>query len=389
MPTKYIPLVWAMLWRSRTRTWLTFLSVAVAFLLYGLLQAVGAGFSGATRLTNDDVLMVTHRFGPTKPMPYAHRGRIAAVPGVAVVSPMVFFGGSYQDPKNTMPSFATDPRTFFATDARFLLAPDQLEAFIKTRTGAVAGRDLAEKYGWKIGDRIPLASPWAKKDGSRDWTFDLVGIHTMNREKVGDTLSSIQLLINYDYFDEARQYPGVVTIFMVRIDDPARAVEIGKAIDALFRNSSSETRTQTQGEFVVSFVKQVGDVGLMLSAILAAVFFTLVLVAGNTMMQAFRERIPELAVLKTIGYTDRAVAGLVLVESLLLCTAAGALGLALAFLAVPPVRELVAQFLPALGLTPAVLVEGLALALVLGVIAAAIPAWRSARLGVVEALASR
>lgn len=386
---RFLPLVWAMLWRSRTRTWLTFLSIALAFLLYGLLQAVNSGFTGAVRLTNDDVLMVAHRFGPTKPLPYAYRSRIESVPGVTVVSPMVFFGGSYQDPKNTIPSFATDPRTFFSTDARFLLPPEQVEAFIRTRTGAVAGRDLADKYGWKIGDRIPIKGLWAKKDDSYDWTFDLVGIHTMNEAKVGKNLSSIQMLVNYEHFDEARKYPGLVTIFATRIADPAQATDISKAIDAQFRNSGNETRTQTQGEFVVGFIKQVGDVGLMLSAILAAVFFTLVLVAGNTMMQAFRERIPELAVLKTLGFTDAGVAALVLVESLLLCVCAGVAGLGLALLLIPPIREMVAQFFPALGLSTAALFEGLALTFALGLVAACIPAWRSTRMTVVDALADR
>jgi putative ABC transport system permease protein len=386
---KFFPLVWSMLWRSRARTWLTFLSIAVAFLLFGLLQAVNSGFSGAVRLTNDDVLMVTHRFGPTRQLPYAHRGRIEAVPGVAVVSPMVFFGGSYQDPKNTIPSFATDPRTFFATDARFLLPPEQIKVFSETRTGAVAGRDLADKYGWKIGDRIPLTSLWAKKDGSRNWEFELVGIHTMNEQIVGKSLSSVQLLLNYDYFDEARQYAGLVTIFAVRIKDPSQTAEVSKAIDQLFLNSGNETRTQTQGEFVVSFIKQVGDVGLILSSILAAVFFTLMLVAGNTMMQAFRERIPELAVLKTLGFTGRRVATLVVAESLLLCVTAGVLGLGLALLSIPPIREAVAQFFPALALRGSALAAGAVLAIALGLLAAVIPAWKSARLTVVDALAAR
>lgn len=386
---RFLPLVWAMLWRSRARTWLTLLSIVVAFLLFGLLQAVHSGFSGIVRVTNDNVLMVAHRFGPTKQLPYTHRSRIEAVPGVVVVSPMVFFGGAYQDPKNTFPSFATDPRTFFDTDARFLLAPEQRAAFIETRGGAVAGHDLARKYGWKIGDRIPLSSLWSKKDGSRHWEFTLVGIHTMNEALVGKSLSSIQMFLNYEGFDEARKAAGLVTVFSTRIRDPAQAAAVGKAIDAQFRNSGNETRTQTQGEFLVSFVKQIGDVGVILSSILGAVFFTLALVAGNTMMQAFRERIPELAVLMTLGFSSRQVAGLVIAESLLLCMAGGVLGLGLALLFMPGVREAVAQFFPALALPNSAVAVGVALAAALGLLAATIPAWKSARLTVIEALSAR
>jgi putative ABC transport system permease protein len=252
--------------------------------------------------------------------------------------------------------------------------------------GAVAGRELAQKNGWKIGDRIPLNSS-PKKDGSTVWEFQLVGLMDLDDRRVGQHVPMMNLYVRFDYYDELTPWPGHVVWYAVRVKDPKRASAVAKAIDREFANSELETRTQTMAEFQRGFLKQFGDVGLIMSSILGAVFFTLLLVAGNTMMQAYRERVPELAVLKTLGFTDHRVAALVLAESLLLCGFAAAIGMVLAAVAIPMIRDAMAQFLAGLTLENLTLAAAAVLALALGMLAALVPAWRSARLSVIEALA--
>ena len=385
---KFFPLVWVMLWRSKARTWLTFLSIVVAFLLFGLLQSVTGAFNAGVRLAADDLLLVTYRQGLTKLLPLAYGSRIEKIDGVQYVDPEMYVGGYYQDPKNQLQTIAVDPSLFGKLDSRVLVADDQLKAFRDVRMGAVAGRDLAEKNGWKLGERIPLkAGP--KKDGSSDWEFQLVGLYELDDKRFGQHIPAAGLFVRFDYYEELSPYPGHVLWYALKIRDPRRASAIGKAIDREFQNSEFETRTQTQAEFQRGFIKQFGDVGLMMSAILGAVFFTLLLVAGNTMMQAFRERVPELAVLKTVGFTDRQVAALVVAESLLLCLFAAAVGIGLASLVIPPIRNAMAQFLAGLSLEHKTLVAAPLLAVAIGALAALIPAWRSARLTVVDALAAK
>jgi putative ABC transport system permease protein len=375
-----------MLWRSKPRTWLTFLSIVAAFLLFGLLQSVTGAFQAGVRLAADDQLMVTYRQGLTKLLPVGYLGRIQRIDGIALAEPNMWLGGWYGNEKNQLQTIAVGVETFPGFDDRILIAKDQLEAFRSTRMGAIAGRDLALKNGWKVGDRIPVnAQP--KKDGSPVWEFQLVGIMDLDDKRFGQHIPAMQFYVRYDYYDELTPWPGHVVWFAVRIKDPRQASAIGKAIDREFANSEFETRTQTMAEFQRGFLKQFGDVGLIMSSILGAVFFTLLLVAGNTMMQAYRERVPELAVLKTLGFTDRRVALLVLAESLLLCGSAAAIGMLLASAAIPPIRSAMAQFLAGLTLENVTLALAAVLAMALGVLAALIPAWRSARLSVIEALA--
>lgn len=383
---KFFPLVWAMLWRSKARTWLTFLSIVVAFLLFGLLQSIGGAFEAGIRLSADDQLFVLYRQGFTKLLPYAYRSRIAKIDGVELVDAVMFMGGWYQDPKNQMQVLAVDPELFGKIDPRVVIEPDQLAQFRSVRIGAVAGRDLAAKYGWKVGDRIPLKSS-PKKDGTQDWEFQLVGLYELDEKAMGQHVVADNLFVRYDYTNEVTPWPDHVVMFMVKVADPKRAGAIGQAIDREFRNSELETRTQTPAEFQRGLLKQFGDIGVIMRSILGAVFFTLVLVAGNTMMQAFRERVPELAVLKTLGFTDRRVAALIVVESLLLCGSAAVVGVALSGAIVPRIRDAVGQFLAAMTLEHVTMALAAALALGLGAAAALVPAWRSARLSVIDALA--
>jgi putative ABC transport system permease protein len=383
---KFLPLIWAMLWRSKTRTWLTFLSIVVAFLLFGLLQSVTGAFEAGVRLAADDQLMVTYRQGLTKLLPTSYLSRIQRIDGVALADGNMWVGGWFRDQKNQIATIAVSHETFPQFDDRILIAEDQLQAFRTTRMGAVAGRELAQKNGWKIGDRIPLNSS-PKKDGSTVWEFQLVGLMDLDDRRVGQHVPMMNLYVRFDYYDELTPWPGHVVWYAVRVKDPKRASAVAKAIDREFANSELETRTQTMAEFQRGFLKQFGDVGLIMSSILGAVFFTLLLVAGNTMMQAYRERVPELAVLKTLGFTDRRVAALVLAESLLLCGFAAAIGMVLAAVAIPMIRDAMAQFLAGLTLENLTLAAAAVLALALGMLAALVPAWRSARLSVIEALA--
>jgi putative ABC transport system permease protein len=383
---KFLPLVWAMLWRRRVRTLTTFASIAVAFMLFGMLQAFNNVFHLDARLAGADNLLTTDRYGRLdRGLPYAFRGRIEALPGVRAVTPLVLFPMTYADFRgDTGLAVATDETVFL--DARFVTRPEYLEAFRNTRTGLVAGRHMAEKLGWKVGDRVPVKSEWVqRRDGTQDWEFDVVGIFDFNEDLLGK-VTALRSFVRYDYVNEARARPDVVDVYIVKMEQSGLAPGLSKSIDALFQNSPNPTRTLTEAEQQRTQLAQVGDVGLIVTSILSAVFFTLVVVAGNTMMRAFRERIPELAVLKTLGFTDGRVVALIAAESLLLCVAAGGTGLALAWAALKPLAAAVAAVLPFLRLETPIVLAGLALAVALGAVAAVVPAWQSARLSVQAAL---
>ncbi|MGB8842150.1 MAG: FtsX-like permease family protein, partial [Aliidongia sp.] len=285
--------------------------------------------------------------------------------------------------KNVFPAFPVDPERYFALTPELSLPPDQLDALIHTRTGVVVGQALAVKYGWKIGDRLPLRSRnWTNRDGGSDWNFEIVGIFRDVKGGSNDQLA----LFNHAYFDEARSIgKGTVGWYIVRIADPQQSVAIAAAIDKLFANSSDETRTMTEKEFSQSFLKQVGDINFIVVAIIGAVFFTLLFLTGNTMMQSVRERVPEFAVLKTLGFSETRVLSLVLIESLVLCIVAALIGLALAALAFPQLQRVIGvSTLPS-----SVILLGLGIAVLLALIAGLPPALRARRLSIVDALAGR
>jgi putative ABC transport system permease protein len=385
---KFLPLVWAMLWRSKARTWLTFLSIVVAFVLFGLLDSVTKTFLLGVRLAGDDRIIVTYRQGLTKLLPIAYRSRIEAVDGVLVAQPLMFLPGWYQDPKNQVQTMAIPPDTLLM-DPRVVVAPEHLQAFITQRAAAIVGKDLAQQHGWKVGDRISIRGLQQRKDGGENWEFDVVGFYELDKRQTGGRHVPTQnMVMSIDYYNEANAFPDRVVWFTVRVRDPKQADAVARAIDQVFRNSEFETRTQPEAEFQRSFVKQFGNVGKMMTGILAAVFFTLLLVAGNSMMQSFRERLGEIAVLKTLGFGNARVASLIAAESLLLAVLAGAVGLALVDLLIPLLRKYIeGQVLAAIDLEAGTVATGLALALAVGAVAALVPVWRSARLTVVEGLA--
>jgi len=378
---KFLPLIWAAMWRKRARTIFTILSVATAFLLFGMLQGVIGAFDKAVAGAAADRLTVTSKVSFTEPLPLGYLSQIESVPGVASATYLSWFGTYFQDRKNIVFSFPTEPRTYFAMYPEIKLTAAQFEALVRTRTGAVIGRELAKKYGWKVGSRVPLHSViWTKPGGSSDWEFDIVGIFD------GPANFAQSFYFNHDYFEEARSFgKGKVGWFIVKVQDPNRAGQVSSAIDTRFANSPDETKTQTEKEFTMSFFKQQGDINFIVRAILGAVFFTLLFLTGNTMMQAVRERIPELAVLKTLGFSDTGVLLLVLAESVLLCLVAAALGLALAAAIFPGLKD----FIGAVALPGKVVALGIVIAVLLALVTGLPPAMRAKRLNIVDALAGR
>jgi putative ABC transport system permease protein len=381
---KYFPLLWATLWRKKTRTIFTLLSIVAAFLLFGMLQGVNAAFNRTAELANVNRLVVISKISLTESLPYSQMAQIESLPGVNGVSYATWFGAYYQDPKNFVFSFPVDPARHFDMFPELKLAPEQLEAFKRTRSGAVVGAALAKKYGWKIGDHIPLHSTiWTRKsDGQSDWTFDIVGIYTDPADESQET----QVFFQHEYFDEARAFGrGRVGWYTVRIKDASQAAQVGAAIDKLFANSTDETKAQSEKEFQMSFLKQLGDINYIVTRILIAVFVALLFATGSTMMQSVRERIPELAVLKTLGFSDSRVLTLVLAESVLLCVLAALIGLGLASLLFPMLKDM----LGLVQLPTEVVVGGIVAAIALALITGLPPALRARSLNIVDALAGR
>jgi len=380
---KYLYLVWSNLKRKKLRTVLTILSILVAFLLFGLLGAIRQSFSQGVDVAGADRLIVRHKVTLAQLLPASYESRIEQIGGVEDATHQTWFGGIYQKPSNFFAQMPVKPAEFLAMYPEFLLTDAEREAWLRTRTGAIAGRAIAERFGWKVGDRIPInATIWTREDGGSTWDFDLVGIYD-GAEKGTDTT---QFLFHYDYFDEGRRFgKGMVGWYVVRIDDPDRAAGIAAAIDEEFANSPAETKSEPEGAFLQAFANQVGDVGFIMMSIVAAVFFTILLVAGNTMAYAVRERTGELAVLKAIGFTDGGVLGLVLAESLFLTLIGGGTGLALAWLVVsagdPTNGMLPTFFIPRRDLLTGVLMIG-----VMAFVAGILPALQASRLRVADAL---
>ena len=383
---KYLPLIWASLWRKKLRTIFTLMSIVIAFLLYGVLQTVDYAFENpGTGVTGADKLITTNRFSLTLLLPFSFKQQIKSVPGVAEVTWITWFGAYYQESKNFVFALPIDTDTYFNLHKdEFIVDADQMTAFRNSRAGAIVNVALMKKFGWKIGDKLPLHSTiWTNKaDGSLNWTFDIVGTFDA-KDPAQATQQASTVLFHYELFDEGRSFgKGQVGWYEERIDDPAQSAAVSARIDALFANSPNETKTQPAKDFAIAFIKQLGDVGFVLRAILGAVFFTLLFLTGNTMMQSVRERIPELAVLKTLGFTDAKVLGLVIGESLLLCVLAAIAGLALSYAVMP----IVALGIQGIDLSHGAQPLGIGVAVLLALIVGLPPAVRAMRLNVVDAL---
>jgi putative ABC transport system permease protein len=380
-------LVWAQLFRKKTRTVLTLLSVIVAFLLFGLLQAVQVAFESGADAADARRLLTIARYSIIEPLPMAHGRQIERVPGVVAVASADWFGAKYQNESNAFPVFAVDPTRYLDMYPEFIVPPAHREAFVKTRTGALAGQRLVDRYGWKVGQKLPIASEiHTKTDGTLNWEFDLVG--TLDADDPAVRANTDMVLINVAYFDEARQLGrGKTGWYIIRIDDPGQARAISAEIDRLFANSPDETKTQPEKEFAIGFAKQIGDIGALVTRILIAVFFTILILTGNTMAQAIRERIPELAVLKTLGFSDRTVTGLVLAEALLLLGLGALVGMVGAVSVLPALNARTGGRFPPLFVDGATWLLAAAVAVGLALAIGLPPALRVGRLRIVDALA--
>lgn len=327
---RFFPLIWSNLKRKKLRTVLTLLSILVAFILFGLLSAIKEAMTGGISIEGADRLVVQHKVSLILLLPESYKARMEHIPGVELASHQTWFGGIYQDPKNFFMQNPVVPDDFLKMFPEFLLPPDQLKAWRETRTGAIVGRKTANKFHWKIGDKVPIKTPiWSRKDGSDTWEFDIVGIFD-GKEKNTDTTS---MYFRYDYFDEAhRGDRGQVGWYSVRVKDPKRSAEVAKLIDKEFENSTAEVKAEPEAAMAQSWANQLGDIGLITTSILGAVFFTIILVTGNTMSQTVRERTGELGVLKAIGFNSAQVVALILAESCVLAVAGGALGLGISWL---------------------------------------------------------
>ena len=386
---KYLQLVWSAMFRRKTRTVFTLLSVLAAFLLFGLLDSVRSAFANAaSSVAGVDRLVTVSKISFTMSLPKSLLSGIAALPGVAKVTYANWFGGIYQDPKDFFANEAVADN-YFDLYPEWQLSQAERTAFHNTRTGAVVGESLARKYNWKLGDKIPLqATIFPQKSGANTWTFDLVGIYRVSNPK--QKSQEAIFFFNWDYFDEARAFGnGNVGWYITQVSDRTLAQQVADAVDSLSVNSDHETKTQTEQAFNAAFVSQYGDIGLIVGAIMGAVFFTLILLTGNTMAQAVRERVPELAVLKTIGFSNHSVLVLLLVESVLLIVLGGAIGLLLAGVVVDAVRAAVGEAVPMTRVGAAIWLRGVGLMVLIGLIVGALPARRGMRLRIVDALAGR
>ena len=382
---KYFTLIWAGLWRNKTRTVLTAISMIVSFMLFAVLETLSVGLQGIYNSVAVERLFIDNRLANNEGMPLAYLERIRDVPGVKAVTHWTYFDAFYQDPRNSFTMFATDIAGQFAVTPELKIPEDQYAAMLRRRDGLIVSKGLAARFGWRIGDRIPIGSAtWLKKGGSNTYEFQLVGI--MDVSAAGGEKTYPVAFMHFTYLDEARAYGnGTVLYYIARIDDARHESEICKAIDAQFANSPVETKTQSEQAWGQSMLMQFGDVQSITEAIAGAVVFTLLFLTANTMMQSVRERVPELGVLKALGFSNTQVLMLIISESLLMSLCAMLLGLVLA-------RSLfkgMATLFGDAGLPRSAILGAVAVAVLLALVSAGAPALRAARLRVVETLSGR
>jgi len=383
----YLQFLLSNLGRKKARTILTVLSIMIAFLLFGLLRSLAAAFDQGAEIAGEDRLVSINKISLIQPLPEAYLPKVQALEGVDKATSANWFGGYYQDPKNQFPQFPIIAEDYFEIYKEMISLPDaQMQAWKKNRIGVVIGKALVDRFKWKVGDRVPLMGMFPREGGSTTWEFVVEGIYEA-KSKSADTSAT---LMHYDYFDEARQYgKGDLGWLIIRVKDPKQSAQVAAAVDALFANSPAETKTSSEKDFAKSFAKQFGDIGLITTLILGAVFFTMLLVAGNTMAQSFRERIPELAILKTLGFSDLAVMIMVLAEAIVISLIGGLAGLFLAKFFISGAAESLAATLPGLNLSTTMMLFGVGLMFLFGLLTGIIPALQGLQLNIVAALRRR
>ncbi len=381
---KYLGLIWSNLKRKKLRTLLTVLSIMVAFLLFGYLAALRSAFNQGVEVAGLDRLVVRHKVSIIQLLPESYETKMERVAGVEDATFATWFGGQYQDPRNFFAKIPVRPDEFLEMFPEYVLSDEHRAAWRENRTGAIVGRSLADRFGWQIGDRIPIEPDiWRLKTSEGAWEFDLVGIY----EGAETGTDTSQFFFRHDYFHESRRFgEGQVGWYWVKISEPERAAEIAELIDAEFANSPAETKTEPEGAFAQGFANQAGNIGFIISAILGAVFFTILLVAANTMAQAVRERTQELGTLKALGFTHRGVSSLVLAESLTIALLGGLLGLGLSWLFITRGGDPSGGMLPFFYFSPRDVTIGIVLAVALGVVAGLWPAAQAQRLRIAEAM---
>lgn len=381
---KYLPLIWSGIWRRRGRAVLLLLQIVSAFTLFGVLQGVSSGTKQAIATTHSDRLYVASRVSASDPLPIALLERIRSMPGVRDVTPRAVFGGSYWTPQQGMPVIAVDAQPFFRIFDELSVAPEAVEMLNRTTAGAIIGSELARRYGWKVGDRFVLQSSVVNRDGSHNWSFDIVGV--FDARPTFGTPPPTAVIANFDYVNNARARDADRTnMFIATVRDASDAGAVSLAIDSDFANSAHETRTKSEGDLVSTQIQQTVDLDFIVRAVVAAVLFALLLATGALMMQSLRERTPELAVLKALGFSDRRILVLLLIESITFCMVGAAIGLAIGAALLPQARSLVGIA----SMPPSVAVAGLVCALALALVAGAAPALCGSRLRVADALAGR
>jgi putative ABC transport system permease protein len=381
---RWLPLVWANLRRRKLRLVFTFISILLAFLMFGMLDALRTSLSQAINMAGADRLMLQSKVNITVSNPRSHYEKVKAVPGVRAVAPFNWFGGVYKDSKQQIQVQVTDPEEFMKVYPEVHLKPAELAAWKQDRQAIVIGQALADQYGWKVGQRIPLRSDiWRKANGTDTWEFNIVGIYTVE----GSGWDKRSAMFQYDYFNESLQFgKDLVGWMVIKVANPDDSEKIANKIDAMFANSSNETKTATERVFVKQFLDQVGNIGMILVSVTTAVFFTMLLVTANTMAQSVRERTNEIGVLKTLGFSGESILGLVLLESLFLTFTGGLVGLGLAWFMAKGMGAAIKDYFPVFQIGAGTFLIGMALMLVFGLITGMWPALTAMRLKIVDAL---
>ena len=381
---RWLPLVWANLKRRKLRFAFTLISILLAFLMFGMLDALRTSLSQAVNLAGADRIMSMSKVNITVSLPRGYYEKVKAVPGVRAVVPLNWFGGLYKDSKQQLQVLACDPEQLVAVYPELKVKPEQFEAWKHDRQGVIVGPTLANQFGWKVGDRIPIRSDiWRKANGGDTWEFNIVGIYDAS----GSGVDKATIYFHYDYFNESLQYgKDQVGWMVVRVADPAQSDALSKSIDAMFANSPFETKTATEREFVKRVLEQMGNIGLILVSVTTAVFFTMLLVTANTMAQSVRERTNEIGVLKTLGFSGESILKLVLLESLFLTFTGGLVGLGMAWFFAKGLGAAIKDYFPVFQIGTNTFLVGAALMLLFGLITGLWPALTAMRLKIVDAL---
>ena len=369
--------------RKKLRLALTLFSIFIAFTIFGAITALKSSLDSGIDMSADNRLVVVNKINFTVSIPYAYVNKIQAIDGVKDLTHANWFGGYYQEPSAQIMSFAVDPESYFQVFDELLVEPTNFQTWLNNQTGMLVGERLAKVYGWKVGDRVPISSNiFSQKTGGQTWEFTVDGIFRAEDLKV----DTGYMVFHYKYFRETNSYGGDnVGWLTLTTTDAGLNESVAKAIDDSFANSGAETETSTEKAFNKAFLEQIGNIGLIIFGVVFMAFFTILIVVGNTMVLAIRERTNEIAVLKTLGFTSMRIFNMVLAESLLLAFIGGLLGLTAAHLIVQAMSDQLAKFLPNIAVDQGVVVQALMYMTLLGLITGIMPALNALRLNIVTA----